>query len=169
MPLIPRGLTQRLFNRVVDRTRQELGRPLERGKSFFDRVKERTLTELGLPGRTQVPVARDPWAEAWEPAPEPTQSPEIPPQGPATTEDEIRARISAAGRRLLLIRMKYHGLPRDVEPYKIADGRGKDGNDLFYGWCYKDKALESFRMDRIEDVQITNRPFVPRNNWPVEF
>ena len=162
MPLIPTGLGQRLINRIVDRTRQELGRPVERGKSFYERVKQRVRDEFGVPPTTQ---------EVWEPGPgpEPGMEPEIPPQPPPDSPEEIRDRIRAAGRRLLLLRMKYHGQPRNVEPYSIRDGRGADGTDLFYAWCYKDNALESFRLDRIEDIQITNIPFKPRNDWPVEF
>ena len=167
MPLVPTGLGRRWVNRVVDRVNQEMGRPVEQAKSFYERVKQRTQDQLHV-GPTNVGPSM-PWEQAVH---EPTapQEKEIPPQPPvAGNLQEIKSRIAAAGRRMVMLRMKYHGHARNVEPYSIRDGRAADDGDLFYGWCHKDNALESFRLDRIEDIQITNIPFTPRNNWPVEF
>jgi len=144
---------------------QELGQPIERTKTFYERVKERTRDQLGLGPMDVGPEM--PWEQAvQDPTVEPAEIPQPPVAG---NIQEIKARIAAAGRRMVMLRMKYHGQPRNVEPYSIRDGRASDGGDLFYGWCHKDDALESFRLDRIEDIQITNLPFMPRNGWPVEF
>jgi len=156
------------MNRVVDRVNQELGRPVEQAQTFYEKVKQRTKDQLRV-GPMDVGPSM-PWEQAVHEPTEPQPKDEIPPQPPVSGNlQEIKARIAAAGRRMVMLRMKYHGTPRNVEPYSIRDGRAADGGDLFYGWCYKDNALESFRLDRIEDIQITNIPFQPRNNWPVEF
>jgi len=180
---MPRGPS--LYKRIFDRTQQELGfprvpTPPEDERSFFRRVKD--VIQKGfedvVPG-SSPPVIDTPDGPAWvqphdqldmfpQEAPAFPQGPEFA-QRPPANEREVIDRINAAGARLLLLRMKYNGHSRDVEPYSIRDGRAANGGPLFYGWCHKDQQIEAFRLDRIEDLQIKDQKFAPRNGWPVEF
>jgi predicted DNA-binding transcriptional regulator YafY len=78
--------------------------------------------------------------------------------------DEIMMTISAAAEQLRLLRMTYKdGASRFVEPYSY---RWRAGNQLFYAYCYRNSSIKSFRLDRIQDAEVTDMPYMPR--WPVE-
>lgn len=71
----------------------------------------------------------------------------------------VMGRIRAAGTKLLLLSMRYKGKNRYVEPYSMK------GN-LFYGFCSLHARIHSFRVERIESIQVTDQHYTPR--WPVE-
>jgi hypothetical protein len=158
MPLDPRGLGERVFNRVVDRVRRQLGvEPVapvapvgeEPQPGVIDRVQQLVRQRLGL-------------------EPQVEQAP--PYYGPPRSLEEVKQRIQQAGRQMppVLLRMEYNGNYRDVEPYSY---RYRDAEDphipLFYGYCHKDNQIEAFKLKKITDLQVTAQPFQPR--WVVEF
>ncbi len=159
MPLLPRGLSDQLFNRIRDRVRDQLGvettapRPDDPGLS--SRIKQIVRERLGL----------DPTA----PMPEEVGA-EPPYYGPPRSLEEVRQRIQEAGRNLppLMLRMLYNNRWRNVEPYSF---RWRDKDDphipLFYAYCHKDKQTEAFKLKKVQDLQVTNQPFQPR--FVVEF
>lgn len=85
--------------------------------------------------------------------------------GPADDIDTIMYRIRAAGRMHTLLYMKYNNTWRHVEPYSFRY-RSKGMQPLFYGYCRLHDTIEAYRIDRIQDVQLTDRPYSPR--WEVE-
>lgn len=76
-------------------------------------------------------------------------------------ETERIIREAATNRRMLMI--KYTGIERLVEPYSFRDGKN---GVLFYGFCMMHEKIHSFNPEKIEEIQITNRSFVPR--WTIE-
>lgn len=89
-------------------------------------------------------------------------------QGPATGIDVIMYRIRFAARNRLLLWMKYQGAKssaptwRHVEPYSFRARANPGPQPLFYGWCRFHDEIHSFRIDRILDIHVTDRPFSPR-------
>jgi predicted DNA-binding transcriptional regulator YafY len=87
---------------------------------------------------------------------------------------EVRQRIQVAGRNYRLLKMAYTaanaGGPtwRDVEPYSFRY-RAKDEPwvPLFFGYCHKDASTEAYKLQRINHLQVTDKPFSPQ--WAVEF
>lgn len=71
--------------------------------------------------------------------------------------------IRFCGANLVLLEMTYNGVSRLVEPYSY---REKSTGTLFFAYCMKDNAIESFRVDRIEHAKATKIPYTPR--YPVE-
>jgi len=78
----------------------------------------------------------------------------------------IREAIIQAGRARQLIRMRYNGRDRDVEPYSFKykirkqDGRGIE---YFYGWDRtRDNTIKSFFVHEIQSVSILPTKFIPR-------
>jgi hypothetical protein len=134
MPLIPRGLTKRLFERIKEVVKEQL---------------------LPVP----APAPKD------APTPEPEGPVDL---GPPSSLEELKYRITFAGRNRLIARMKYNGQWRDTEVYSY---RMRDADDpkipLLYAWCGKDRGIEAFKLKRIEDFQLTDRVYEAR--WPVEF
>jgi predicted nucleotidyltransferase component of viral defense system len=79
----------------------------------------------------------------------------------------LREAIIQAGRARQLIRMRYSGKDRDIEPYSFKykvrkeDGRGVE---YFYGWDRtRGQTIKSFFVERIENVSILPTRFVPRD------
>lgn len=79
----------------------------------------------------------------------------------------LREAIIMAGRARQLIRMRYKGTDRDIEPYSFKykvrkeDGRGFE---YFYGWDRtRGNTIKSFFVDRIESVSVLPTRFVPRD------
>jgi hypothetical protein len=142
MPLIPRGLSPGLFERLKDRFKRELT------ERVVSPVRERVERGLGV--------------EPPEEEPPPT------PHRPPTTNAEKMFRIQQAGQQGVLLWMRYNGQYRNVEPYSY---RYRDADypsePLFFGWCFKDKKIEAFKIRKIQDIQVTDTPFAPR--WTVEF
>ena len=85
--------------------------------------------------------------------------------GPVSGIDQIMYRIRVAGRERTLLWMKYNSTWRHVEPYSFR-ARSRGMQPLFYGWCELHDEIHSFRIDRIQDIHTTDRPFAPR--FPVE-
>lgn len=64
--------------------------------------------------------------------------------------------------------MLYNGHWRDAEVYSYRyRDKDKPHQPLLYAYCRKDDQIEAFKLDKIQDIQLTDRPFNPR--WVVEF
>lgn len=86
-------------------------------------------------------------------------------QGPAGDAATVMYRIKLAARGLVLLHMKYNNTWRHVEPYSFRyDDVGPQPK--FFGYCHLHNHIEKYRLDRIQDVHVTDRMFNPR--WPVE-
>jgi hypothetical protein len=88
--------------------------------------------------------------------------PVVPPAGPLDMATVVGTIHEAAKRHVLLL-MTYNGISRLVEGYSF---REKSTGRLFYGFCYKDGRINSFKLEKIEAIELTNQVFMPR--WPVE-
>lgn len=174
MPLIPRGIGDAFFDRIKDRVRRELGvdpnaapaSPTSPDPGLRSRIKQLVLDQLGLPPPGAPPPGTPP------PPPPPPQPPQ-PPQysGPPRSLAEVKERIQRAGRSRppLLIRANYNGNYRDIEVYSYRF-RDKDNPaiPLLYVYCHKDQQIESWKLLKIQDLQITERPY-PAVRWDIEF
>lgn len=67
--------------------------------------------------------------------------------------------VRFAGANRLCIDLGYHGSLRRVEPYSLRVTR--DGNLLLYAIRRDNRRLRSYRVDRIQSVEITTEPFTP--------
>ena len=117
-------------------------------QNFLTHFQQPKIPQRKRPGKPQKP-----------PAPVPTQTVV---QSPISIDDKM-AMIAEAARAKTLLFMKYNSDWRYTEPYSYrfrGDGR------LFYAFCYKDQRINSFRLEKIEDLQLTDMPYAPR--WPVE-
>jgi predicted DNA-binding transcriptional regulator YafY len=57
--------------------------------------------------------------------------------------------------------------PRLVEPYSMRDtGTEKEA---FFGFDIAKDGIRRFTVERIQNVEITDERFTPRNGWAVEF
>jgi len=65
----------------------------------------------------------------------------------------------------LCIELGYGGTQRIVEPYSLR--RTKGGHLLLYAVKVQTNKLRSYRVDRIESINVTNQPYKPR--FAVEF
>jgi hypothetical protein len=72
--------------------------------------------------------------------------------------------IRFAGANRLLVRFAYHGSERIVEPYSLR--RASTGNILLYAW-ERGLGIKSFNTAKIENLRLTETPFVPR--YQIEF
>lgn len=116
-------------------------------KGLLERIKDVVRRELG--GDVPLPESgRDPLLE-----------------GPVTDAPTLMYRIRHAARTRTLLHMKYNNTWRHVEPYSFRY-RSKGVQPLFYGFCLLHDTIEAYRIDRIQDLQTTDRPFAPR--WTVE-
>ena len=59
----------------------------------------------------------------------------------------------------LCIELGYNGTTRIIEPYSLR--RTREGNLILYAIRAEDRGTRSYRIDRIESVEVTNRPFIP--------
>lgn len=121
MPLIPKGLSKGLIERIRNLVRREMG-------------DEPEVDESG----------RDPLLE-----------------GPMTDAPVLMYRIRHAARTKTLLWMKYNNTWRHVEPYSFRY-RSRGMQPLFFGWCQLHDEIHSFRLDRVQDIQTTDRVFNPR-------
>lgn len=97
----------------------------------------------------------------------PSSQPVVPqpvtqPVGPLDMSTKM-SMLSEAGKRRLMVKMKYDGQERLVEPYSFRD---KSTGRLFYGWCSIHSKIHSFRLDKIETLEYTDIAYSPR--WEVE-
>ncbi|MEW5817849.1 MAG: nucleotidyl transferase AbiEii/AbiGii toxin family protein [Spirochaetota bacterium] len=67
-------------------------------------------------------------------------------------------RFAAANR--LCVDLAYQGSRRLIEPYSLR--RTRDGNLLLYAVKHNTGEDRSYRVDRIQGVEVTNIPFTPR-------
>lgn len=86
--------------------------------------------------------------------------------GPGVDAPIIMYRIRAAAARQVLLYMKYNGEWRHVEPYSWRRRQAVGNTPLLMGFCYLHSTIEAYKVDKIEDVQVTDRPFKPK--WPIE-
>lgn len=87
-------------------------------------------------------------------------------RGPASGHAAIMYRIRVAARKRRLLWMQYQppgksATWRHVEPYSFRY-TNKGTQPLFFGWCGMHDEIHSFRVDRIKDIHVTDRPFAPR-------
>jgi predicted nucleotidyltransferase component of viral defense system len=68
-------------------------------------------------------------------------------------------RFAAANR--LCIDLAYQGTRRLIEPYSLR--RTRDGNLLLYAVEHETGQIRSYRVDRIQGAEASNKPFVPRH------
>lgn len=72
-------------------------------------------------------------------------------------------RFAAANR--LCVELGYQGRTRVIEPYSLR--RSRDGHLLLYAIKAETRQIRSYRVNRIQTVKVTTRPFRPAR--PVEF
>ncbi len=125
MPLIPKGLTRGLIDRI------------------------RNLVDREFSQRR------------------PVQDEEAPPpeQQSISGIGDIHYRIRVGARDKTLLWMKYNNTWRFVEPYSFRY-RSAGLQPLFYGFCRLHNTIEAYRLDRVQDLHNTDRPYSPR--WDVE-
>jgi len=135
---------------------------------FWGRTKKLYNQILTNPNAkpSSVPVQKAPRPIA--PTPEvPVQ--QVEQQSPLTNQDK-EALLRDAGSKLLVVELKYDNKIRMVEPYSIKSGiYGR----LFYGFDpgravdagHREPHIQSFRVDRIQSIKITNMHYAPR--WDV--
>jgi predicted nucleotidyltransferase component of viral defense system len=70
-----------------------------------------------------------------------------------------RIRFAAANR--LCVNLRYKDEYRVVEPYSLR--RTQEGNILLYALRHETKEWRSYRVDRIQGVEITQTPFIPQH------
>lgn len=82
---------------------------------------------------------------------------------------ELRNPIMEAGAQKHLIRLRYHGIERTVEPYSLAYKRRKDGvaREYFYAWDRvggrsKKPGIRTFLNPDIENLDVLEETFEPR-------
>lgn len=73
--------------------------------------------------------------------------------------------LKQAGRNRLMVQMTYKNEIRFVEPYSMRVS--KDGSPTFFGWQEGDYHIKQFRLDRIQNIELSNKTFYPK--FPVEF
>ncbi len=89
------------------------------------------------------------------------------------SKEENLKKITEGARNLKVLSIEYHEKDgsnegrRFVEPYSMRDvGTEKEA---FFGFDIAKDGIRRFTVDRILDVQITDKIFTPRNGWVVEF
>lgn len=93
---------------------------------------------------------------------------EPPPDSPYT-KDQLKQIILQAATTTTLLYMTYNGNARYVEPYSYRWKRNPTNNkerELFYGYCWRDQSINSFRFDRIQGLTGTDIKYNPK--WTVE-
>lgn len=84
----------------------------------------------------------------------------------------LRRPIMEAGADKRILKLKYDGIIRYVEPYSLVYKRRKDGHreEYFYAWDRtggrSGPGIKVFRNDKISDIIITDDKFEPR--YPIE-
>ncbi|MCX5709972.1 MAG: nucleotidyl transferase AbiEii/AbiGii toxin family protein [Candidatus Omnitrophica bacterium] len=85
---------------------------------------------------------------------------------------ELRVPIMDAGRTQTLLKMRYKGSDRTVEPYSLKYLQRKDGVEREYLYVYNrtggenEPGIRCFVSERIESIENTNERFEPR--FPIE-
>ena len=73
--------------------------------------------------------------------------------------------LTQAGRNRLMVKMRYKSEIRLIEPYSLR--LTKDGNLTLFGWQQGDYHIKQFRVDRIQNIELSNQSFSPK--FPIEF
>lgn len=73
--------------------------------------------------------------------------------------------LKQAGRNRVMVKMIYKDKVRLIEPYSLRVT--KDENLTFFGWQQGDYHIKQFRIDRIQNIELTQQIFYPK--YPVEF
>ena len=77
----------------------------------------------------------------------------------------MRNPILEAGDTQCLLRLRYKGIDRLVEPYSLKYKTRKDGagREYFYGFDQtRDQTIKSFVPSNVDSVEVTDESFVPR-------
>lgn len=74
-------------------------------------------------------------------------------------------KLEQAGRNRVMVRMIYKNKVRFIEPYSLRVT--KEGNLTFFGWQQGDHHIKQFRIDKIQNIELTQQTFYPK--YPVEF
>lgn len=140
----------------------------------LDRIRSRLPGLTSFIDKLRGLVSREP-LQGVEPgaetrAPSPVEVAKVRFQGPLQGLPDVMARIQFAARQVPPLRLLevYHDTPRPSEPYSYRY-RAKDDPHvpLLYVYCLKDHHIEAHKLQRIQDLQVTAVPYMPR--WPVEF
>lgn len=113
-------------------------------QGLFDRIRERVKKHFGPGG----------------------DAPDDPREPADGDINSIMYRLRKGARERTLLWMKYNNTWRHVEPYSFRYRAKDGGSPLFYGYCELHDEIHSFRLDRVQDIHNTDRPFSPR--WKVE-
>ena len=122
--------------------------PFGLSKGFLDRLRERIKTY-------------------WSTDPDETPQVDRTVLGPASGKNAIMHRIQTAARNKVLLYMQYNNTWRHVEPYSYRY-RSAGLQPLFFGHCVLHDEIHAFRIDRIQDVEVTDRPFTPRHTIEIK-
>jgi len=83
-------------------------------------------------------------------------------------EPEVRAKIMHAGRTQTLLKVRYKGYDRIIEPYSLKYLEKKNGDAREYFYVYNcsggehDPDIRSFLPERLESIENTEEKFLPR-------
>ena len=89
-----------------------------------------------------------------------------PPQTFWKSGEESRVQpVRFAAINRLLVNLGYHGRHRLIEPYSLRKTR--DGNILLHALRADGGGSRSYRIDRIESIEVTSHPFTPQ--YLIEF
>lgn len=111
-------------------------------------------------GQQPRQVAPSPYAPSQQPV---STQPLAPQSGPLSVAEK-EGIIHEAGRRRVLLDIKYDGVSRLVEPYSFR--MRQIGGRQFYGFCLLHGGIHSFKVEKMEEVKLTDWPYSPR--WEIE-
>ena len=83
--------------------------------------------------------------------------------GPNTAAELIR-RIQHAGRHKVQLEVVYNRIHRNIEPYSF---RRKKTGLLLFAYCHLHEQIESFRLDRFQNMIVTELPY-KTELYPIE-
>jgi predicted nucleotidyltransferase component of viral defense system len=88
---------------------------------------------------------------------------------PAFFPAELRNPIMQAGKDLKIMRLTYHGISREVEPYRLAFKERRDGlaQEYLYAWDRTGGksgkiGIKTFLQGGVQHIEITDQTFEPR-------
>lgn len=82
---------------------------------------------------------------------------------------ELQKRIKFCADHRLQGRMLYHGNFRNVEPMSYRyRAREERFVPLLYAWCWKDRAVEAFKLQKVGAFQVTYQPYMNPTDHPIE-
>ena len=72
----------------------------------------------------------------------------------------ILEKIKFSALNRLCVEVLYEGKKVNIDPYSFR--KNKEGHILFYGCHHKTKKINFFKVEDIQSVDITNKPFTPK-------